>query len=313
MTLGPTDMIPPYPPLVKRFREGPITPRLNYASMRVERALIALCLLATVSACSGSRQSGSASPSPGATDTTAAEVSAAPESAAPAAPVATGPETSAASASAGSAAESPAAAASGAPGSPTPAPTPSPYANLLDSRNGAIVRSYPASFVDDPNEVDEHGAGFKAGSAGPYSFVYELPGVATLTSFKVWMPSAVPSEKPTHVTIAVSTSSATSGFTDAASQTATADLQSPVTLPVANVAARWVRVTVDGVHTVFNGVYAFGTLAPRPASAPGFAGIYMQQRKPYPDGGSAFDPSPPPSSDPWYVDVVDVPGGIGGQ
>jgi outer membrane protein OmpA-like peptidoglycan-associated protein len=60
-------------------------------------------------------------------------------------------------------------------------------------------------------------------------------------------------------------------------------------------------------------VYAFGTVAPRPANAPAFAGIYVQQRAPYDDGTGAFSPGPKPSSDPWYVDVVDVGGGIGGQ
>jgi outer membrane protein OmpA-like peptidoglycan-associated protein len=271
--------------------------------------MLALAILFT--ACSGSHTSESASPAPAtvaATETPAVTTSESPS------PVPSE------SASASSAAASPAAsgvvagtsAAPGATQTPTPEPTPTPYANLLSPKNGTIVRSYPTSLDDNPENFTE-GEGFKTGATPPYVVVFEMPGVATITSFEIWLPAAEPSATPGKVTIEGSTTSADSGYSPITTLTSTTTLPYPATVPVANAQARWLRVTIDAPTTEpIHGIYAFGSLAPRPPNAPSFAGDFVQVREPYATPDGHFDPSPPPSSNPWYVGIVQPTGGIGG-
>jgi outer membrane protein OmpA-like peptidoglycan-associated protein len=263
---------------------------------------------AVLAGCAGSKTSGTSATSPPEAETTATAIAVASTAAA----------TTSAAGAVESAAASPAVEASGVSATsagPTPEPTPTPYANLLSYLNGTIVVSYPTTLDGNPNDVDEHGASFKAGANGPFTFVYELPGVATLTSIDVWLPDAQPSAAPATITVAASTAEAGSGYSDIASLTATTGMKYPSTLAVADAKARWLRVTVNGpLPQPFHGIYAYGTLAPRPPAAPAVAGIYVQQQSPYDSGDGQFNGTPKPSdTDPWYVGVVAPAGGLGGQ
>jgi len=266
--------------------------------MRVTRSVLGSFVLAVALwACGGSRGTQSASPAP---------ATAAPATVAPAAATGT-PAATTTTESAGPTAVG---------ATPTPEPTPTPYANLLDYRNGAIVRTYPTSFDGDPNSVDEHGAHFKDGARGPFVFVYELPGVATLTGVDVWLSEPEPSAPPATIAVAASTTGPDSGFSDVASLSSKPEMKTPTTIAIANAKARWVRVTVDGaLPQPFHGIYAYGTLAPRPAGAPAISGVYVQQDRPYASGDGQYDSTPNPSTekDPWYVGVAAPAGGIGGQ
>ncbi|MBV8491816.1 MAG: hypothetical protein JO199_14915, partial [Candidatus Eremiobacteraeota bacterium] len=124
--------------------------------MRNFGAALAFALLILAAACGGHQESSTvASEAPPATPSAAPS-----ESASPAGPAS--PE------------------ASGSPGTPTPQPTPTPDTNLLSWKNGAIVRSYPASPDDiDASDVAEHGMPYPNATAGPFTFVYELPGPAS--------------------------------------------------------------------------------------------------------------------------------------
>jgi outer membrane protein OmpA-like peptidoglycan-associated protein len=269
------------------------------------RLFVFVFLSAILAGCAGSKTSET-------TATSTPEVEATPSASAVAVPSAAAAPSAAV---AESAAASSSSEASALPASPTPEPTPTPYANLLSYLNGAIVVSYPTALDGNPNDVDEHGASFKAGATGPFTFVYELPGVATLTSIDVWLPEAQPSAAPGSITIAASTAAADSGYSDIASLTTTTGMKYPTTLAVASAKARWVRVTVNGtLPQPFHGIYAYGTLAPRPPGAPSIAGIYVQQQSPYDSGDGQFDGTPKPTdANPWYVGVVAPAGGLNGQ
>jgi outer membrane protein OmpA-like peptidoglycan-associated protein len=180
---------------------------------------------------------------------------------------------------------------------PTPEPTPTPDLNLLSWTNGAVVRAYPqplASAGQDVNRIAEKGVSYPTGAAGPFVYVFELPGPAAITGFTADLPQAEPSTAPANVTFAVSNTSATSGFTNVGTITAIAS-PGPQSLP-ASVTGRWIQITNNG--SGFNGVGALGTVAPLPTAASLSGGIYVEvDSMPGKDG--AFNPVPSDSS-PWY-------------
>jgi outer membrane protein OmpA-like peptidoglycan-associated protein len=184
--------------------------------------------------------------------------------------------------------------------SPTPTPTPSPDPNLLAASNGTIVRSYPSTINDVPADASERVYSYGDKGKVPYVLVWELPGVATISSFVVHLIAAPAGQSP-GVTIAVSTTSATDGFRDVGAAQATQDVNVDKSLPE-NISARWVRVTLgEGAPPVFHGIDALGTLQPRPATAPSPDGIYVEAQ-PYKDTATGgFVPDPGESVNPWYV------------
>ena len=198
--------------------------------------------------------------------------------------------------------------ASGATAVPTPTPTASPVPNLLDVHRGAILRAYSGA-TDDPSEAV---SGFSAADtdAGPWTFVYELPGVATLARASARLTAKTDKGEAAKVAFAVSTTSATAGFSDVATiGSAATDDEQGVSLSAPR--ARWVRVTVSRTGTV-RPAYAFGvygTIA-TPATIP-VTGTYVQYDKPYANGG--FE-SAPDNASPWYLQVATLgPGGINGE
>lgn len=192
---------------------------------------------------------------------------------------------------------------------PTPTPSPSPNPNLLATQNGTVLRSYPPIDNLDPAQVT---GGFSGDTkvTSPWVFVFELPGVATLTRVGAELPQAV-SGAPDHstVTFAVSTTSASAGFSDVARLTSVAS-PGPQAAPLSNVRARWVRVTSEIVGSArpFSSISAEGALAPRPPSAD-VTGTYVQYGRPYTQGSFT---APTNESDPWYLQVVAAAGGING-
>jgi outer membrane protein OmpA-like peptidoglycan-associated protein len=182
-------------------------------------------------------------------------------------------------------------------GTPTPEPTPTPDLNLLSWTNGAVVRAYPqplASAGQDVNRIAEHGVDYPSGAAGPFVYVYELPGPTAITSFTADLPAAQPSTAPASVAFAVSTTSATSGFSNVGTLTATAT-RGPLSLP-ASVTARWIQVTSNGPG--FNGIGALGTVGPLPAAVSLGGAIYVELDG-MPGKNGAFNPIPTDTS-PWY-------------
>ncbi|HEY0615095.1 MAG TPA: VWA domain-containing protein [Candidatus Elarobacter sp.] len=222
--------------------------------------------------CSGRNagSSSSATPEPVATATTAS-ASAAPE-----------------------AATSPAASGA-AQASPTPEPTATPDPNLLSRANGAVVRTYPASMQDMMTAPE----GTTFPSPGPQAIVYELPGPAKLTRVSATLAAKSDQTPGDSVTFAVSSSGATSGFSDVATiASGTSDTEQSATVNVAS--ARWVRVTATNGSGSRISYGAFGALAPLPASTK-IAGTYVFYDKPYDNG--VFR-SAPDEEDPWYLQVV---------
>ena len=207
--------------------------------------------------------------------------------------------------------------AAGSPGpsaAPTPTPSPTPNPNLLAAQNGTVLRAFPTIRNIDPPSVI---GGFSADETvkGPYVFVFELPGVATLSSVGAEVPElATSAPDRSTVTFAVSTASATSGFSDVAKATSVAS-PGPQTFPLSNVRARWVRVTAEtvGKANPFGSITAQGTLAPRPPSAP-IAGTYVQYSQPYTAATGTFA-SATAEDDPWNLHVVTAAsgGGINGD
>lgn len=183
---------------------------------------------------------------------------------------------------------------------PTPEPTPTPNPNLLSWKNGAVVRAYPPKRLSenyDPNGIVD-GVRYAEGASGPFVFVYELAGSASISSFKAQLPTVAPSAAPATVTFAVSTDGAQGNFRDVGTLTAHADNDVEQTLP-ANVTARWVRVTANGPP--FESIGAIGTLPPIAATVSP-AGIYVElQNSPYKNG--TLDPTDT-GNDPWYRRLV---------
>jgi outer membrane protein OmpA-like peptidoglycan-associated protein len=236
------------------------------------------------------------------------------ETTAPASPEASASIAAGASASPAAAAGSPEATAgaesspSAASGTPTPAPTATPVPNLLAPQSGTILRAYPAAVT----EADRATAGFSvdANATGPWVFVYELPGTATLSSISAQPPPKTDAGDGSTLTFAVSTTSAQSGFSDVGTIASVAS-DAVQSSPVNNARARWVRVTVErkgAAHPTY-AMGANGTFVSTPSASP--AGIYVQYGNPY-DAG-AFR-SAPNENDPWYLLVATVaPNGINGQ
>jgi len=170
-------------------------------------------------------------------------------------------------------------------GTPVTVPTPTPDPNLLSTANGTVLRSYSPAALDRTGDgnlgnVAARGAGTEiaADAKPPFVFTFELPGVATITGFQAGLRGTPNNGTPPSVTFAVSTASATSGFTDAG--TITGGSATPSSLAV-NTRARWVRVTANG--QLFDSVTATGTLAPPPAAL-NPAGVYIEDAIPEQNG-----------------------------
>ena len=272
-------------------------------STRVRRPYFAMFGLAALllAGCSGAKTASTeASASPEATVTVAESATPEPSpsdtasAAAAAVAPSSGPSEEASSAEASSSPEAVASV-----GTPTPTPTPSPDPNLLASANGTIVRAYPTILQNNPGILSESAGAYPTVSKGPFYYVWELPGVATISTFVVHLYGAAAGQTP-GVTIAISTTSATDGFRDVGASKASPDGNIDKTLPE-NVNARWVRVTLDdGAQTLFHGLDALGTLQPRPATAPSPNGIFVEA-EPYKNATGGFVPDPGASTDPWYV------------
>ena len=255
-------------------------------------APIVLCALVAFAACSKQQsQTTAPSPSPSAT----AELTAAP-SASP------GADASAAPASSGEASAGPTP-------EPTPTPTASPVPNLLEVENGTVLRAYPAT-AENPRAIAPRGFAPADTAVGPWVVLYELPGVATLTSLSAEVPAKNETGQGATVTFALSTTSATSGFSDVGTVSSVASPQ-PQSIALSGQHARWVRVTANrsGTARPFSGIGVYGTIAPPPANA--VAGTYVQYENPYDQG--AFRQAPN-ETDPWYLQVVSAGnGGINGE
>jgi len=170
-------------------------------------------------------------------------------------------------------------------GTPVTVPTPTPDPNLLSTSNGTILRSYVPAALDRTGDgnlgnVAARGAGTEiaADAKPPFVFTFELPGVATITGFTAGLRGTPDNGTPPSVTFAVSTTSATSGFTSAG--TITGHTGAPLTL-ASGAQARWVRVTANG--QLFDSVAATGTLAPPPANL-NPTGVYIEDAIPEQNG-----------------------------
>ncbi len=198
--------------------------------------------------------------------------------------------------------------ASGIPEAPTPQPTASPVPNLLDVARGTIVRAYNPS-LDSP-AVAVGGFSVPDNDAGPWTFVYELPGVATLSRASAKLQAKTDKGEGANITFAISTTSATSGFSDIGTiASAATDDEQSVSLSAPR--ARWVRVTVSRTGAVrpANAFAVYGAFAP--AAPLPIAGTYVQYEKPYANGTFASAPS---TQDPWYLRVAVLgPGGVNGE
>jgi len=254
-------------------------------------AFVAVCALVAGAACSKQQaQTTASSPAPSA--------SAAAEPSAAASPTPVAETASAAPASSGE----PSAA-------PTPTPSATPVANLLAPQNGAVLRAYPAT-IDNPVFAAVSGVSVDAKAAGPWVFVYELPGTATLTGVAAQLPYKDDAGKGSSATFAVSTTSATAGFSDVAtiSSAAKGDEQQ---VALNGQRARWVRVTANrtGTGSPAQVMEAFGTIA-APSALP-VTGTYVQYDKAYDQGAFVSAPS---NGDPWYLQVATIgANGINGE
>ena len=239
-----------------------------------------MAILALV-ACGGGNQAGS-SPSPATSADSSAVASAAPGSGeiASAAPQASGDTA-------------------------TPEPTPTPNLNLLSYVNGTRLVAYPALLDSDPDSVATNNSlSFKDGAAGPFVFVFELPTVEQIDSFGFAFDGADTDPNRT-ATVAVSTTSASAGFSDVGTATTTAAPSTPVVK--AGVKARWVRVTWNGPdEKLWEGVSAIGTL-PGPRTGPAIAKNFVEHNHPY-KGGK--DDGADMSDDPWLVRTTVVGDGM---
>ncbi len=107
---------------------------------------------------------------------------------------------------------------------PTSAATPSGPVNLLSWQQGTVLRSWPATSLDSAPEsilLGQTGWMAKEGSTGPYEFVYELPTSATIQQLVLGLGDVEVNGQPQGpasetVHVAVSSDSATSGFTESA-------------------------------------------------------------------------------------------------
>ncbi|HEY0396194.1 MAG TPA: VWA domain-containing protein [Candidatus Elarobacter sp.] len=242
--------------------------------------LLVLFACAALSACGGrgDSTSSSASPAPAASGAAAT------------------PEPSGAGAVSPASGASPAAA--GATSTPEPTPTPDP--NLLSPKNGSVIRSYPAT-MESVRDAQE-GAAFP--TPGPQAVVYELPGPAKLTRVAATLAAKADQGPADTVAFAISSSGATSGFSDIG-KISSAATETEQSVPVNGQTARWVRITVTNPSGSRVAYGAFGELGPLPASAH-LAGTYVFYGNPYDKGTFR---SAPEDEDPWYLQAVQLAGG----
>lgn len=249
------------------------------------KTAFALALAATLSlvACGGSKSPGAGGPSGSPSALASAE------SAVPTASAATGAPSTAPG------------------GTDTPAPTPSPDANLLSAANGARLLTYPASLRDDPDDVAQGGVDIQSDSApGPYIFLYELPTVESIATITSQLDAVAKDDPPRSVVVAISTTGSQSGFSDAGTMTAPpGGPAGPQTLHI-NAKARWIRLTFNAKDgSGWSGISAAGTIPPR--TGPPLAGIFIQQEHPYKDG---VDNGSDETGDPWYLRATSVGNGL---
>jgi outer membrane protein OmpA-like peptidoglycan-associated protein len=170
---------------------------------------------------------------------------------------------------------------------PNASVTATPNPNLLDVANGTILRSYSPPSLDRMNDGNLGNAAMGIGAElpdeakPPFSFTFELPSVATISSFLGALRDA-PAGAST-ISFAVSTTGPTSGFTDAGSMSLAVGSQDREKTLAVNVRARWVRVTSNAL---FDSVGAIGTLPPPPGNLD-TTGYYIEDSDPEKDG--SFD------------------------
>lgn len=191
----------------------------------------------------------------------------------------------------------------------SPAATATPQPNLLSMKSGAILRAYPAA-QEDPSNAPEDGFRPEDNAAGPWVYVYELPGTAKLTRVGATLPSKDDQGHGATAAFAVSTTGPAAGFADVGTLSSNAN-SAEQTLPV-NATARWVRVTINrnGTGSAISTMAAYGDVITS-TSLNTIAGTYVQYNHPY--AGGAFE-SKPDDKDPWYLQVVTAgTNGINGQ
>jgi outer membrane protein OmpA-like peptidoglycan-associated protein len=284
-------------------------------SRRISCLVSLVALTAGLAACSGAKNAQTApTDTPAASPAASAQSPVTVESASPSAEAASGAPVAETSPETGGSPEASGASpgAETSPAAPTPQPTPSADPNLLLPENGTIVRAWPAGTKgNSPKDYAYNGISLGDDAKPPYAVVFELPGVATLSSVAVAMRAAPEGQSP-GATVAVSTTSATDGFRDLGTVKAAAAGSSPPPPLAANVRARWVRITLDdAAKEIVSGITALGTLDGRPSAALLPAGIFVEAR-PYDGQTGAFIPDPGPSTDPWYVRMVSTSGSAGG-
>ncbi len=166
-------------------------------------------------------------------------------------------------------------------GTAAPTPTPTPDPNLLRTVNGTILRSYSPAALDGMNDgnlgnaADGIGSELPASAQPPFVFTFELPGVATITGFQADLRGQADNGPVPSVDFAVSTTSATDGFTDAGT------ISGKGTTLAANTKARWVRVTAN---QLYSSVGATGSIAPPPAALDP-TGFFVEDANPDKNGG----------------------------
>lgn len=176
-----------------------------------------------------------------------------------------------------------------------------PPPNLLAYQNGTIVRAYTPGISDDPESFSETGVTEAKGADGQF-LVYELPGVADLTGLQLQLDSRDES-KAYSIAIEGSTSGPTSGFSAITTkQSGSSDQQDTTSI---HAAARWLRVTLHGTHPHLSNIAVFGTIRPRPATAPAASSLMVATRDNLRYKNGAYNVGDE-SDDPWYVRLTAV-------
>jgi len=163
-----------------------------------------------------------------------------------------------------------------------------PDANLLSYRDGTIVRTYTPGLND---ELADHWVedGFRAApdTHGPYTIVFELPGVADLTNFNVRFDAVADDALAVDVAIAGSRTGPDAGFRDLG-DAKSANAARNVDVPI-QAQARWIRLTItsSGSADAFLGMSAAGELEPRPPAAPAIPAVFVVPERAYRDGKNA--------------------------
>ncbi|MGH9408256.1 MAG: hypothetical protein ACRD1V_02235, partial [Vicinamibacterales bacterium] len=180
--------------------------------------------------------------------------------------------------------------------------------NLLSFSSGTIVRAYTKSitnvaFLAEGLADDDANAPVLAdGATGVLQIVYELPGVAALSNISMTLDPAA------DTAIAVSTTSATTGFQDIGH----AKAAGAQTVSVANAKARWVRVTMSAVDgkLPIKRIGATGTIAARPATAPAPSGDFWELDDAINDAGGVR--AKPADANAYHLEVTQMGDGMNG-